>query len=369
MIVRQLKHAVLLFCCLVLLLAGLTASVPKAANAVNPQVVKAPELAVFYKQGKKTYILRMGMLKQEVDKLIGQPKAKKMPTGDEYYEYGDMAADYLDGRLAMITLDAHAYLSGGIKLQMPVSEALRKRGETSLKNKAVYHYRWEKKSNKAVLLKGAKEVSKYKGRADVYELSISSNILGTITGISIDRSDYRAKLMANLGDDSPAPSIADKPLSMDDFSLVSKDGDKKIKLGMTRAQIEKLLGEKDDWTVFGDVYDGIKIKFRDEKAAMFILTDNSDFSTPRGLGIWTSITKLNEVYGQPTSEGNGSINYHFFMGDKKNASRVLKLSELQSDLDRNKIYVISVNTAETDNGQRVIDFLLIGDWNMSMNGK
>lgn len=91
---------------------------------------------------------------------------------------------------------------------------------------------------------------------------------------------------------------------IDDVSMVDTTNGKKISLGMSENEINKIIGEPDVKTTDSSTYKGIVIKFREDKAVSMIVSGGKfegeagmRFKTSRGVGIGTSFENFKKAYG------------------------------------------------------------------------
>ncbi|MHA6480877.1 hypothetical protein ACX1C1_03035 [Paenibacillus sp. strain BS8-2] len=106
---------------------------------------------------------------------------------------------------------------------------------------------------------------------------------------------------------------------MDDLGIDDAVTGAQIRLGMTKAEVEKLLGAPDDEIMGRDLYNGLQVYYRDDKAAGLIVaaSDNETnrYRTHREIGLGSSYREILSQYGGPQSQeplyNDIAINYVF----------------------------------------------------------
>lgn len=255
---------------------------------------------------------------------------------------------------------------------MSQADALKILGETSVPNRFVYVYRWDSEAGKAVQLKGEKEIQLHQESPDVYSLSLSVNFYGEVNGIQIVRNDYTALSEKHLIEKN-AISIPFRPvklLSMKDLSFIPKGRQTYVTLGMQREKAEEITGKPINENLFGIVYDGITISYRNNQVVSMIirLSDNSRtiYETPRGAGLLTSTAVFKGLYGKPSSEKDSFVDYIYVMDEKKDRMRTMReFGTAAVNGDKPK-YAISMITEEVK-GQRYISYMMICDYQFAQN--
>jgi outer membrane protein assembly factor BamE (lipoprotein component of BamABCDE complex) len=343
-------------------------------TAADQQVVKEGKLAVFQRMGKTTKTVRLGMLQTDMNELLGKPRAYRSPEGGEYFEYGELYAGFIQNRLVMLTLGEDSYLQYGIKLGMDAADVVKKLGEPSIPNRLVYEYRYDYKKSKAILLSGAKEIERYRGRSDVFSLELAANSYGTVNAIRIVRGDYAVAVQQRAADldEGAATSNPIGPITMEDLAFVPEGKQASVALGMTRKQAEKIFGKPIDTNLFGIVYDGITVSYRNDQVVSMILRLEDGvktiYKTPRGAGILMSAESIEALYGKPTRHEAPYLDFMLYMEDKKDSLRILQGNESPLEIDSTKKFFISMLTMETDGPERV-NFIMICDSQFAFSSK
>lgn len=364
---------ILLVMCIGMLTLTGSAVMAKKDPVGNGQVITESKLTMFHKKGNHTYTLRMGMLKKDLDKLLGKPEKYLSPDGSDYFKYDDIYAVYMGDRLAMISLGQNSYLTGGIKLYMSPAETIKKLGKPSLPNTMVYYYRWDSWKGKAVQLIGEKEVGLHKGRSDVYELRLSVNLQNEIYSIQIVRSDFWTAAVKLLSEKNAIimPSGSVEPITMKDLSFAPQGKLTFVTIGMTRKIAEEIVGKPIDTNLFGIVYDGITISYRNDRVVSLSLRMEEDsktiFKTPRGAGLLVSDKMIEGMYGIPSNSKAPYLDYVLYMDNKEGNLQVLKVSEVAKIEDKNRIYYISMLTMNSED-QVLVDYIMICDYQFAHGG-
>lgn len=361
----------ILICFAIIFLLGAPAS-QRTLAAEDKQVVTAPVLSVQHQKGETLISIRMGMHKTDVDLMLGLPEAYLTPEGGQYFKYDDMYAAYFDERLVMLSLGQESKLIQGVKLKMSQADALNTLGETSVPNQFVYVYRWDSQAGKAMQLKGEKEIQLHQESPDVYAVSLSVNFNGEINSIQIARNDYKALSEKRLVEKN-AVSIPFRPvklLTMKDLSFVPKGKQTPVTLGMQREKAEEITGKPIDESLYGIVYEGITISYRDNQVVSMIINLNDDvktiYQTPRGAGLLTSTAVFKGLYGKPSSENDRFVDYHLAKDEKKDRMHTLRaLGTTAANVIMPK-YTISMITEEVK-GQRYISYMMICDYQFAQN--
>ncbi|MFC4104309.1 hypothetical protein [Paenibacillus xanthanilyticus] len=350
-----------------------TAAEPSMHPAQVGRVVRDLKLTVLHRVDGRTAVIRMGMTKASVDRLLGEPEAYRSPDGGDYYMYGDVMAGYMNGRLALFSLGEASSLASGVSVNTSLANASQKLGAPSVPNTLTYGYRRDAKLGTLVLLKGAQELQRYAGRSDFYLLELSVNGLGNLYGIQLTRSDYTAKAKARIERNNKAlmPTEAAKPMTMADLALVQEGTQSRVSLGMTRKEAEAIIGKPTDESLFGTWYDGIRIGYRNDRvvALMLQLTEAKTlYKTPRGAGLLTSRTVFEALYGQPKHSDDSSLTYVLIpspgAGDK-----LVPLGDADpfNLMDNKPAYIIS--PLFTESGDGLVEFLMISDAEYAYTGK
>lgn len=101
----------------------------------------------------------------------------------------------------------------------------------------------------------------------------------------------------------------------DDLSLVDTVSGKKISLGMSRDEIEKITGEATKTDAEYKYYDGVIVAYKDDKAEALVTASGpfdgdtaTRYKTSRGIYIGMSMDDFKKAYGDEYSEGTESTN-------------------------------------------------------------
>lgn len=169
--------------------------------------------------------------------------------------------------------------------------------------------------------------------------------------------------------------ISDDPgeLTMEDLGIDDALSGAQVRLGMTREEIEGLLGEPDDERWGRDMYEGLQVFYRDNKAAGFIVdpSDNETnrYRTPKGIGLGSPYRHILSQYGSPRSQGplysSIGVNYLFTQSNGK-LEKITKNLNPMDDWDHTQMYCLSISLFNNTN--RTLGFLMIGDYHFVMTG-
>ncbi|TYP73232.1 hypothetical protein [Paenibacillus methanolicus] len=366
---------------LTILAALLFVNLPQgmAAEASNypaqaGSVVRDQKMTVLQRVDGRTAVIRMGMTKASVDRLLGEPEAYRSPDGGDYYMYGDVMAGYMNGRLALFSLGEASTLASGVGVNSSLANASKKLGAPSVSNTLTYGYRWDAKSATLFQLKGTQELQRYAGRSDFYLLELSVNGLGDMYGIQLVRGDYAISSMERVERNNEAlmPTEAAKPITMADLAVVQEGTQSRVTLGMTRKEAEAVIGMPIDESLFGITYDGIKVGYRKDRvvALMLQLTEAKTlYKTPRGAGLLTSRTVFEALYGQTEYTDESGLTYILIPEGTEGKLRTSMInSDDQLDIDNKKpAYIISTLFTESEGG--LLEFLMICDAEYASTGK
>ncbi len=101
----------------------------------------------------------------------------------------------------------------------------------------------------------------------------------------------------------------------DDLSLVDTVSGKKISLGMSRDEIEKITGEATKTDAEYKYYDGVIVAYNDDKAEALVTASGpfdgdtaTRYKTSRGIYIGMPMEDFKKAYGDEYSEGTESTN-------------------------------------------------------------
>lgn len=119
----------------------------------------------------------------------------------------------------------------------------------------------------------------------------------------------------------------------DDISLIDTVSGKKIVLGSNTSEIEAVTGDVIETDSDYKTYDGVIVRYRDDKAVMFIVSSGqfegssaARYKTSRGVGIGTSHDDFNKAYGDNFNKGEESVDESTGKVEKQ-ASRAVRYFE------------------------------------------
>ena len=125
--------------------------------------------------------------------------------------------------------------------------------------------------------------------------------------------------------------------------------DKQITYGMTRSEIEGMIGQSKESSAFGDVYQGITIRYRDDQLAF--LQIESDSWSVNNVTVGSSVKSLVDAFG--LQEIDGMLNYTIaYYGDDLEPTLLTPFN----DIDTN--YAYALDFAVSDG---VVHRIMFGD--------
>ncbi|RIX46538.1 hypothetical protein D3P08_25955 [Paenibacillus nanensis] len=134
-----------------------------------------------------------------------------------------------------------------------------------------------------------------------------------------------------------------------DLSLVHAENKKSIKLGMSRKEVEKLLGEPTESIDFMKVYiySGIKVHYAEDIVDGMMIDDNTpnpaSFQTPRGLQYGDSLEQIESLYGEPQDKTiNGQTTTLVYLIEKR-GDQWEPIRNWDEAQNKEKAYSISIN--------------------------
>ena len=159
-------------------------------------------------------------------------------------------------------------------------------------------------------------------------------------------------------------------LVKEDFALINTETGVKLTLGMTKKEIEKLIGEptaESSWS--NDYTDALCIKYRGDKAAIFIAYEDI-YKTPRG--IQPEQSKMSDVstkYGKGVidsdfeKEGDPGYNYFLNLKTKEMVTNTVNKEYANKNLPLKDIAMLSFGT---DDGETVFS-VVVSDGEANFN--
>jgi hypothetical protein len=316
----------------------------------------------------------MGMSKRDIDKLLGLPETYLSPDGSEYYKYDDVMAGYMDERLALFSLGEQSSMSNGISLATNPADAAKKLGTASIPNSLTYGYRWDNKQGLLEMINGAEALKQLEGQSNLYELQLAANAIGDLYSIQIVRSDYTAAMKERVAQINAAamPIEPAQPITAADMAMVREENGTKIAitLGMSRKEVEAIVGAPLIETNFGISYDGIKVGYRDDRvvALTIKLGDESKtiYKTARGAGVLNSRQVIEAMYGEPTSYKQPYLNYLLSSQGNNGSLHVITAEELEQQKIKPAYYL---SLLIGDSSEERVEFLSISDFQYAMTGE
>ena len=159
-------------------------------------------------------------------------------------------------------------------------------------------------------------------------------------------------------------------LVKEDFALINTETGVKLTLGMTKKEIEKIVGEPISETSFDKEYKGeLYITYRDDKAVMFIAYEDI-YKTPRG--IQPEQSKMSDVstkYGKGVidsdfeKEGDPGYNYLLNLKTKEMVTNTVNKEYANNNLSLKDIAMLSFGT---DDGETVFS-VVVSDGEANFN--
>ncbi|MBD3919301.1 hypothetical protein H8B09_11095 [Paenibacillus sp. PR3] len=344
-------------------------------NAEDNLIVSDKALTIVQQKDGNTVTIQMGMSKEQIDNLLGEPEAYLSPEGSDYYMYDDVTVGYMDDHLALFSFGENSSLSNGISLETSPNEAVEKLGEASIPNSMAYGYHWDSKTDSLDLVQGEELMKQLEGQPDFYQLQFGSNALGSLSSIQISRSDYTQALEKHVTQMNEAVILDEPalPITLADLSMIKVDGGAQsaISLGMTRKEAEAIVGEPiSDSRIGGVGYDGILVAYRNDKvvALTIRLSEESKtlYKTVRGAGLLNSRKVIEGLYGLATSYQSPYLTYLISSGDTVGSLHLLTEAEMNESTNKPSYYLsMLLNT----NDDELVEFLSISDLQFAMTGK
>ena len=159
-------------------------------------------------------------------------------------------------------------------------------------------------------------------------------------------------------------------LVKEDFALINTETGVKLTLGMTKKEIEKLIGEPTAESSLSSHYtEALYIIYRDDKAAVFIAYEDI-YKTPRG--IQPEQSKMSDVsakYGKGVidsdfeKEGDPGYNYFLNLKTKEMVTNTVNKEYANKNLPLKDIAMLSFGT---DDGETVFS-VVVSDGEANFN--
>ncbi|WP_018757501.1 hypothetical protein [Paenibacillus terrigena] len=160
-------------------------------------------------------------------------------------------------------------------------------------------------------------------------------------------------------------------ISTEELALYDKKNSTMIKLGMSRAEVEKQIGEPNEFNnvVYTYQYDGIEIRYDNknhDRVIAICINDNTPnytkYATPRDIRYNDLYSDVISTYGDKglvtESDSNISLTYALELKDNK-----FTMIKDYFGLDTNNIYYVSMNFYNKDK----LSYLLISDYEFAQN--
>lgn len=132
--------------------------------------------------------------------------------------------------------------------------------------------------------------------------------------------------------------------SKDDLAIIKEDDPKfKLSYGMSKTDVEELLGKPRETNLLGTNYDfGVKIMYRNDKVAGIFLGEESKgiYLTARGAGVGMKKEYIKELYGNryALDKTEHNLDYQY---DSKNKRYIEQWTEGEKPEELEDIYLMS----------------------------
>ncbi|REE86488.1 hypothetical protein A8990_11097 [Paenibacillus taihuensis] len=323
------------------------------------------QLTAYIPRNGTVVSLQFGMNKSEIDVQLGKPQVIKTLSGD-YYRYGeDVTIGYAGGKAAMIDPGMEGTIRRKVKSGQSWAQSAALLGAPSLAEGSDPVYVYQANSYQFKQLRTAKELkaAEAEGRSDIYKVVVSLNAFGEISSEVMYRTSYKRAVnrKIQLASSTDGLPLTPEPFVLDDLSVTDELG-RTVRLGMEMADVDKLLGSYDSYTISLPVheYDSMTVYYRGTKAAGISLKEEPAhlFRTLRGITIQSSAAVLERLYGKPTAAEQSYWTYYF----TKKASGLELLSELPATPDSGLAsYDYGLSVILSGGPTPIITYLLIGD--------
>lgn len=370
MVVVLTRKLLLLAVAAVIALAGIPASYGQAF--AEAAVIDHPLLTVHYPVKIKTVKLRLGMSKKQVNMLIGKAKRYQLPN-QVYYKYRGLTVAYEGDRLAMIVLDETGSLNGEVKPGMEWREAA---GLLGIHADSGIRRLWFKADASGVKrLDDPAAIKAAAGDSDVYVLDVGVNAFGVVSAVQLYSMEYKNKLMIKTEEMNRLAGLSSAlpHLTVEDLSLKTGDGVGRASLGMTKDEVDRLLGKSRAFRHASSIvmhqYDGVRMYYRNGRAAAIQIDLDMEstriYRTAEGeVSLLTSAAKLERLFGKPYYDDGSVLGYKFY----RSGSRLVKLGadeplELLNDKD-----VYDLSFIVTNDTNRLATYMLICDRQFAHTG-
>lgn len=132
-------------------------------------------------------------------------------------------------------------------------------------------------------------------------------------------------------------------LKADDLAAVKAENKEALQYGMSRTDVEKILGEGEEGALssrFREYESGITTLYRDDRIVLIYLSEDSAgvFKTKSGAEIGMTKDQIIKLYGKEHSESDSDSHYTYFY-DSKNKKYLKDVKNLGDDSEN--IYVVS----------------------------
>ncbi|MBM7564948.1 hypothetical protein [Paenibacillus sacheonensis] len=295
---------------------GTSSYAEASKNAVNEGVIEHPYLSIQVMNDNKPVMLRLGMTKQQIDRLLGEP-VESESTYFKGYAYGKtyvVFVGYLNGRAASISATGYEIsLNGQFKFGTPWQKVMDKIGQPTQKTSGSREYVFQLASGKLKQLYGKAIQGAASSRADIYTLRVFIRSSGNVSGFEVVQAAFTQAMEDRLTKPDPTRPI----FSEADITGIKSGDDKRISLGMTREEVEKRCGKPDGHlyysSVIMDAYDTVSVYYRKDVVAAILVdpSTNPQTATNRGLSMPADRTAVVRAYGQPTSSEPSGLDYNF----------------------------------------------------------
>ncbi|MED5016762.1 CAP-associated domain-containing protein [Paenibacillus chibensis] len=324
-------------------------------------IIQHPYLTIQVLKQKKPIVIQPGMTKLQVDQLLGKPTEIES-SSFKGYSYNTtnstLFIGYLNEKVASIfTTGYESSINGQFKFGTPWKKVLAKFGQPSEVKEQTFDYVYQVKNGKLKQIYGT-AIQEMKGSADVYTLRFDISTSGNLQSIFVEQAAFTQAMEDR--DTKPEPT---KPsFTEEEINGISNGKGKPISLGMRRETVEATNGRPDGNLFYSrvvmDSYGAVSVYYRENIVAAMVVDLSPVAQTNKVLGMSTSRKEVLHIYGEPTYNGQSSVEYAFeAVGDRLQAMSFFK--SIDQRYLQNKKYSLTFIANESNPDQ--IEYFILND--------
>lgn len=337
-------------------------------QTINGSKPDHPYLSAHYRLNGKVILVKPGMSRIEVDKLLGEPKVLRTRE-ESLYQYGEVEIAYSNDRVTYINTGSGAALNAQIKYGLKWSQVVKRMGQPTVVtgNNRIYMYKMDQDGSVRKLTNHT-QVKYAVGQSNVYSVWISVNPIDTVVGVSVWQDSFRVELENRRQSlQEHRPDLPDGwQLTIDELAIVDELHQVVVKLGMDKDEVDRNLGEC-ELVQFTNVlprcdYEGLKVYYRDDKAAGIVVSEASSsiYTTPTGIGLLSTVEHATSLYGEPYEYEGGYLTFLLEPSGDNLVPVVKEETPVSLSTER---YVLSFLVQGVDPG--LITYMMIADQSMA----